>query len=163
MTFDDPIKMDGEYMALTPSHWPASTHLHGAEVRPTFDGNPLSWIANNGARGLAAFSLSDKCYYDAFDQADTTKKPSSLPELVAKRNDQHDKVKNSFMPPEIVVKRVGNDEEIQVLPQAKINRYPNIQNPGILFYHDHAMNMTKYNVQNGLSGIYILRNPKVEK
>lgn len=26
--------------------WPMVTHVHGAEVRPTFDGNPLSWIDN---------------------------------------------------------------------------------------------------------------------
>lgn len=100
--------------------------MHGAEVRPTFDGNPLSWIANDGSRGVGAFSLSDKCYYDAFDQYDTAK--------------------NFYMPPEVVVKRLEDDEDILVLPQAKVNRYPNIQNPGNLWYHDHAMRLTLYNV-----------------
>jgi FtsP/CotA-like multicopper oxidase with cupredoxin domain len=46
---------------------------------------------------------------------------------------------------------------------AKINRYPNIQNPGNLWYHDHAMRLTAFNVGRGLSGAYILRNPIVEK
>lgn len=143
-TFLDPIKTDGgDIMRITPSTWPATVHVHGAEVRPTFDGNPLSWISNNGQRGLGTFSLSDKCYYDAFDQ--------------------HTTDKNSVNPPEVLIKRVENDEEISALPQAKINRYLNIQSPGTLFYHDHSMNMTRYNVQFGLSGVYILRDPKVEK
>jgi hypothetical protein len=31
---------------ITPKTWPMVTHLHGAEIRPTMDGNPLSWIDN---------------------------------------------------------------------------------------------------------------------
>ena len=31
---------------------PMVTHIHGLEVRPTFDGNPLSWIANEGELGV---------------------------------------------------------------------------------------------------------------
>jgi FtsP/CotA-like multicopper oxidase with cupredoxin domain len=37
----------------------------------------------------------------------------------------------------------------------------NVQNPGNLWYHDHAMHLTQYNVANGLYGIYIIRDPKV--
>lgn len=64
-TFTDPTDVqDGhEHMQINSSFWPAAVHVHGAEVRPTFDGNPLSWITNNGSRGVGAFSLSDKCYY----------------------------------------------------------------------------------------------------
>ncbi len=47
--------------------------------------------------------------------------------------------------------------------QTKISRYPNKQNPGNLWYHDHAMRLTQYNVQNGLAGLYILRDDDVEK
>ena len=27
---------------------PMVTHVHGLEVRPTFDGNPMSWLGKNG-------------------------------------------------------------------------------------------------------------------
>lgn len=49
-----------------------TTHLHGAEIRPTFDGNPLSWIDNNSSQygrvGIATFSLDEECYYNSFDK-----------------------------------------------------------------------------------------------
>ena len=48
------------------------------------------------------------------------------------------------------------------MSQVKFNRYPNIQNPGNLWYHDHAMRLTQYNVQYGLTGMYILRDPAIE-
>ena len=40
----------------------------------------------------------------------------------------------------------------------KLNVYPNTQLPGSLWYHDHAMASTGFNVLKGLSGMYILRN-----
>jgi len=46
---------------------------------------------------------------------------------------------------------------------AKISRYPNRQNPGNLWYHDHAMRLTDYNVKFGLSGLYILRDSEIEQ
>lgn len=45
----------------------------------------------------------------------------------------------------------------------KIMYIPNDQPAGNLFYHDHAMRSTKYNVLNGLSGLYILYDPFLEK
>jgi len=38
----------------------------------------------------------------------------------------------------------------------KVMHAPNMQPAGNLFYHDHAMKSTKYNVKNGLGGLYIL-------
>lgn len=32
----------------------------------------------------------------------------------------------------------------------------------MLFYHDHAMKSTLYNVQNGFSGLYIIYDKKTE-
>lgn len=34
----------------------------------------------------------------------------------------------------------------------KVNRYDNIQTPGNLWYHDHAMHVTKANVVLGMAG-----------
>jgi len=35
--------------------------------------------------------------------------------------------------------------------------YPNAQNPTTLWYHDHAMGMTRLNVMSGLAGFYLLK------
>ena len=44
----------------------------------------------------------------------------------------------------------------------KINKYPNAQQPGTLWYHDHAMSVTKANVAMGLYGFYLIRNHHIE-
>ncbi len=91
MTYVDPTNKNDTHLETSPivianTAWPASTHVHGAEVRPTFDGNPLSWFDNVGNRGVGAFSLSDSCYYDSFDQ--------------------NDDKNNDYMPPEIVIRNI---------------------------------------------------------
>lgn len=40
--------------------------------------------------------------------------------------------------------------------------YPNEQQPTTLWYHDHALGLTRLNVQTGLAGFYIIREPKAE-
>ncbi|KAJ8493576.1 hypothetical protein OPV22_015297 [Ensete ventricosum] len=40
--------------------------------------------------------------------------------------------------------------------------YPNVQHPGNLWYHDHAVGLTRANLLAGLIGTYIIRNPFVE-
>ena len=37
--------------------------------------------------------------------------------------------------------------------------YPNQQQPTTLWYHDHALGMTRLNVMSGLAGYYLLRSP----
>lgn len=37
--------------------------------------------------------------------------------------------------------------------------YPNIQNAATLWYHDHALGMTRLNVMMGLAGFYLIRDP----
>lgn len=41
--------------------------------------------------------------------------------------------------------------------------YPNTQEATTLWYHDHAMGMTRLNVYAGLAGFYLLRDKKVSK
>jgi spore coat protein A len=41
-----------------------------------------------------------------------------------------------------------------------VYEYPNIQNPATLWYHDHAMGITRLNVYMGVAGFYIIRDPK---
>ncbi|KAL3644695.1 Multicopper oxidase lpr2 [Castilleja foliolosa] len=40
--------------------------------------------------------------------------------------------------------------------------YHNLQHPGTLWYHDHAMGLTRVNLLAGLIGTYIIRQPKLE-
>lgn len=40
----------------------------------------------------------------------------------------------------------------------KVYKYPNDQNPATLWYHDHAVGITRLNVYAGLAGMYIIRN-----
>lgn len=61
-TYNDPTSemKDMIPMSISYNNWPNTVHLHGAEVRPTFDGNPLSWIDNqlqdNHTIGTGCFS-----------------------------------------------------------------------------------------------------------
>ncbi|TVU22117.1 hypothetical protein EJB05_31799, partial [Eragrostis curvula] len=42
--------------------------------------------------------------------------------------------------------------------------YPNAQSPGgVLWYHDHALGLTRANLLAGLLGAYVIRNPAVEQ
>jgi FtsP/CotA-like multicopper oxidase with cupredoxin domain len=46
--------------------------------------------------------------------------------------------------------------------RTKVIAVSNDQAPGLLFYHDHAMKSTLYNVQNGLGGLWVIHDPIVE-
>ena len=42
---------------MSPSNIPVSTHVHGMEIRPALDGNPLAWMGRKGEVGTAFQSL----------------------------------------------------------------------------------------------------------
>ncbi|XP_052205913.1 multicopper oxidase LPR1-like [Diospyros lotus] len=44
----------------------------------------------------------------------------------------------------------------------KTYHYYNYQQPGNLWYHDHAMGLTRVNLLSGLIGAYIIRHPELE-
>lgn len=44
----------------------------------------------------------------------------------------------------------------------KTYRYNNVQHPGNLWYHDHAMGLTRVNLLAGLIGAYVVHNPDIE-
>lgn len=44
----------------------------------------------------------------------------------------------------------------------KTYHYHNVQQPGTLWYHDHAMGLTRVNLLAGLIGAYVIRHPEVE-
>ncbi|HWT27604.1 MAG TPA: multicopper oxidase, partial [Mobilitalea sp.] len=45
--------------------------------------------------------------------------------------------------------------------ETSVYTYPNIQDPTTLWYHDHALGITRLNVYAGLAGFYLLRDKKV--
>ncbi|MBV9024763.1 MAG: multicopper oxidase domain-containing protein [Streptomycetaceae bacterium] len=55
----------------------------------------------------------------------------------------------------------GNDgwpENVIRSGTAQLSEYPNDQPATVLFYHDHAMGVTRWNVMAGLSGMYVIRD-----
>ncbi len=44
-------------------------------------------------------------------------------------------------------------------PNTLTDNYPNAQQPTTLWYHDHALGLTRINVFSGLAGFYMLRDP----
>jgi FtsP/CotA-like multicopper oxidase with cupredoxin domain len=104
-----------------------STHVHGLEVRPAFDGNPLSWYTML-AKGVGYLSAED-VYFSKMTEMEA----NLIRSLFATQNQQ-----------------------------VKINMYRNTQLPGSLWYHDHAMSSTGFNVRKGMSGMYLLRNSSLQ-
>ncbi|XP_038985592.1 LOW QUALITY PROTEIN: multicopper oxidase LPR1 homolog 4-like [Phoenix dactylifera] len=41
--------------------------------------------------------------------------------------------------------------------------YPNVQPPGNLWYHDHALGLTRANLLAGLLGAYVIQNPSLDE
>lgn len=103
---------------------PISPHIHGMEIRPTFDGNPLSWFNTAGDTGPGFNSLYNDSYYSLFNDKVSFRGKRAIDPALAKRS--------------------------------KVIQVTNDQLPGMMFYHDHAMKSTLYNVMNGFSGIYIV-------
>ena len=44
------------------TNFPVSTHIHGLEVRPYFDGNPLSWFSHRH-RGVGYMSAEQRYFH----------------------------------------------------------------------------------------------------
>jgi bilirubin oxidase len=49
-----------------------------------------------------------------------------------------------------------------VTPGAAIFQYPNTQRATTLWYHDHALGMTRANVYTGLAGLYLIRDANTD-
>jgi spore coat protein A len=55
--------------------------------------------------------------------------------------------------------RVDGQPELTILPgETDVFEYPNNQEPGTLWYHDHALGITRLNVYAGMAGFYLLRD-----
>jgi spore coat protein A len=56
----------------------------------------------------------------------------------------------------------GFPESTYVSGESRLYRYPNSQLPATLWYHDHALGITRYNVMLGLAGLYLIRDKNEE-
>jgi spore coat protein A len=52
----------------------------------------------------------------------------------------------------------GYPEETILPGQSRTNFYPNNQPPGTIWFHDHALGITRLNVYMGLAGLYLIRD-----
>jgi spore coat protein A, manganese oxidase len=52
----------------------------------------------------------------------------------------------------------NNFEKVGPIFEQEVYTYPNIQDAATLWYHDHALGITRLNVYAGLSGFYLLRD-----
>jgi spore coat protein A len=52
----------------------------------------------------------------------------------------------------------GYPEETFLPGQSRTNSYPNEQPPGTIWFHDHALGITRLNVYMGLAGLYLIRD-----
>lgn len=53
----------------------------------------------------------------------------------------------------------GYPEAVLLPGQAVTYDYPNLQNSSTLWYHDHALGITRLNVYMGMAGMYLIRDP----
>jgi FtsP/CotA-like multicopper oxidase with cupredoxin domain len=66
---------------------------------------------------------------------------------------------NAMLPP-----RPDPDDPKKKLPgQTQVSVYENQQRACLLWYHDHAMGITRFNVFSGLAGAYLIRDADEEK
>jgi len=56
----------------------------------------------------------------------------------------------------------GSAYNTSVLSLTPTFQYPNVQPPTTLWYHDHALGITRINVASGLAGFYLLRDPNAD-
>jgi spore coat protein A len=55
--------------------------------------------------------------------------------------------------------RVDGQPELTILPgESDVYEYPNNQDPATMWYHDHALGITRLNVYSGMAGFYLLRD-----
>jgi FtsP/CotA-like multicopper oxidase with cupredoxin domain len=66
---------------------------------------------------------------------------------------------NAMLPP-----RSAPDDPKETLPgQTQVSVYENQQRACLLWYHDHGMGITRFNVFSGLAGAYVIRDPDEEQ
>ncbi len=57
------------------------------------------------------------------------------------------------------LKGMAYNSEVGGLTNAAVYMYNNTQEPTTLWYHDHALGITRINVMSGLAGFYLLKDP----
>ena len=117
--------------------WPSSTIVatQGQPIEVTYQNNlPTSGGGNRGSNILEV----DTCAHGPNDWGD------------AKRISTH--LHGGHVPA-----RVDGQPEFTILPgEIDIYEYPNNQEAGTVWYHDHALGITRLNVYSGMAGFYLI-------
>ncbi len=117
--------------------WPASTivAVQGQPIEVTYQNNlPTNSGGNRGSNILEV----DTCAHGPNDWGD------------AKRISTH--LHGGHVPA-----RVDGQPEYTILPgETDIYEYPNNQEAGTVWYHDHALGITRLNVYAGMAGFYLI-------
>ena len=117
--------------------WPASTivAVQGTPIEVTYQNNlPTNSGGNRGSNILEV----DTCAHGPNDWGD------------AKRISTH--LHGGHVPA-----RVDGQPEYTILPgETDIYEYPNNQEAGTVWYHDHALGITRLNVYAGMAGFYLI-------
>ncbi|MGB5719044.1 MAG: multicopper oxidase family protein, partial [Gammaproteobacteria bacterium] len=117
--------------------WPSSTivAVQGQPIEVTYQNNLPS--ARGGGRGSSILEV-DTCAHGPNDWGD------------AKRISTH--LHGGHVPA-----RVDGQPEFTILPgETDIYEYPNNQEAGTVWYHDHALGITRLNVYSGMAGFYLI-------
>jgi len=72
---------------------------------------------------------------------------------------------NAMLPPrtETETDAKGRKHEVEMPGKTQASVYENEQRATMLWYHDHGMGVTRFNVMAGLAGAYLIRDPREEK
>ncbi|MGA2400524.1 MAG: multicopper oxidase domain-containing protein [Syntrophobacteraceae bacterium] len=120
---------------------PAVPHLHGAEDPSYYDGGPDAWFtpasASHNGPGFSTFNA----LYGGLKGTGYTKG------ILGSHQYSAWLAKKSFAKP---------------TPGRATYIYDNAQEPGTLWFHDHALGITRTNVYSGLEAFYFLRDPDHE-
>jgi spore coat protein A len=119
--------------------WPSSTIVatRGQPVEVTYVNNLPA--AGGGGRGNSILEV-DKCSHGPNDWGDSKR-------VVTHLHGGH------------VPARVDGQPEYHILPgETDVYEYPNNQEAATVWYHDHALGITRLNVYAGMAGFYLIRD-----
>lgn len=120
----------------------ASVHLHGGDNPWISDGTPHQWVAS---------ALENTKYKKGASQR-------NVPDMWFNPLNGYQVVPASQVPADPVAAGLSNDPG----PGAGTLFYPNGMGARLMWYHDHAIGLTRVNVYAGMAAGYIIREPAVE-
>lgn len=157
--------------AINEGFIPIVTHLHGGHVDSIYDGNPDQWYTQNGGTSAPAepqipvihfewgFGIFKSRWEKLWDKAldNFSENPKGLFSLILKY------FPDQYQPPEPTPAPTDGPGSTGIDYVGTSFTYDNSQESAPLWYHDHALGITRLNVYAGLAGMYLLQDGTREK